>query len=113
MNRAWILFATVFVQMLLVASSWAETENDKAFDLAKRSACLGCHATDKKIVGPSFQSVAEKYKINPKAAVLLASKVRHGGAGSWGVIPMPANTSLNDADLALVIAWVLRGAPLP
>ena len=109
----WNICIAIFILALISSFTWAETENGKAVEIAKRGACLGCHAIDKKIVGPSFQSVAEKYKGNPKAAVFLASKVRNGGAGSWGVVPMPANTSISDSELALVIAWVLRGTPTP
>ena len=99
--------------MLMVPVAFASPEDGRALEIAKRGACMGCHASNKKIVGPSFHSVAEKYKGNPKAIPLLAAKVRTGGSGSWGVIPMPANTSLSDPDLALVIAWVLQGAPDP
>ncbi|WP_251373109.1 c-type cytochrome [Polynucleobacter ibericus] len=89
----------------------ANTEDAKAFVIAKQNACLGCHAVNKKIVGPSFQAVAEKYKSDPNAQALLKNKIAKGGAGSWGVVPMPANTKLNEADLSTLTSWILRGAP--
>jgi cytochrome c len=89
----------------------AATDDAKAFALAKQNACLGCHALDKKIVGPSFQSVAKKYANDPTATTFLKNKILKGGSGSWGVVPMPANARLNDADLSLLATWILRGAP--
>ena len=88
----------------------ANAEDEKAFVIAKQNACLGCHAVNKKIVGPSFQAVAEKYKNDPNAQAFLKNKIAKGGSGSWGVVPMPANTKLSDADLSTVTAWILRGA---
>jgi len=90
----------------------ANSEDQQAFLIAKKSACLGCHASNKKIVGPSFQSVAQKYKDDSKAQTFLKNKIAKGGAGSWGVVPMPANAKLSDADLSLLASWILRGAPI-
>ncbi len=89
----------------------ASSEDQKAFALAKQNACLGCHAINKKIVGPSFVSVAQKYQADSNAQVFLKNKIAKGGAGSWGVVPMPANAKLSDADLSLLASWILRGAP--
>jgi len=89
----------------------ANPEDQKALTIAKQNACLGCHAMNKKIVGPSFQSVAQKYKNDPNAQAFLKNKIAKGGAGSWGVVPMPANAKLSDAELSLLTSWVLRGAP--
>jgi cytochrome c len=91
--------------------SHASSDNAKAVALAKQSACLGCHAVDKKIVGPSFQAVAKKYANDPKANGFLKNRILKGGSGSWGVVPMPANARLSDADLSLLASWILRGAP--
>jgi len=102
---------------LFIASAYfappvhANAEDEKASAIAKQSACLGCHAINKKIVGPSFQAVAEKYKSDPNAQSFLKNKIARGGAGSWGVVPMPANPKLSDADLTILASWILRGAP--
>lgn len=93
------------------ATSQAVTVDSATHALAKQNACLGCHAIDKKIVGPSFQDVAKKYKNNPNANTLLKNKISKGGSGSWGVVPMPGNAKLSDADLSLLVSWILRGAP--
>lgn len=98
---------------LYIANTHAASDDAKAFALAKQNACLGCHALDKKIVGPGFQEVAKKYVNDPNAKAFLKNKVLKGGSGSWGVVPMPANNKLTDADAALLAAWVLRGAPSP
>ena len=82
-----------------------------ASTVAKQNACLGCHAVDKKIVGPSFQAVAKRYANDPNAKVFLTNKILKGGSGSWGVVPMPGNAKLSDADLSLLVNWILRGAP--
>jgi cytochrome c len=87
------------------------TDDAKAAALAKQNACLGCHAVDKKVVGPSFQAVAKKYATDPSASAFLKNKILKGGSGSWGAVPMPANTKLSDADVSLLTSWILRGAP--
>ncbi len=85
--------------------------NSQALMLAKQNACLGCHAIDKKIVGPSFKSVAMKYQGTPNAQIFIQNKIQKGGSGSWGVVPMPANHKLSNGDLVVLTAWILRGAP--
>ena len=102
------IFAALF---FFAAKAYSNSDNQKAFALAKQNACLGCHAVDKKIVGPSFQSVAQKYKHDQSAPTFLKNKITKGGSGSWGVVPMPANARLSDADLSLLVSWILRGAP--
>ena len=103
------LVCTLFIGYLHHAR--AANEDQQALLIAKQNACLGCHASNKKIVGPSFQSVAQKYKNDPRAQPFLKNKIAKGGAGSWGVVPMPANSKLSDADLSLLTSWILRGAP--
>jgi cytochrome c len=106
-----ICFLLVALFSFLPLSAQASIDDVKAAALAKQNACLGCHAVDKKIVGPSFQSVAKRYAGDQSATVLLKNKIHKGGAGSWGVVPMPANAKLSDADIYLLVAWILRGAP--
>ena len=89
----------------------ASIDDARAAALAKQNACLGCHAVDKKIVGPSLQAIAKKYASDPNASAFLKNKILKGGSGSWGVVPMPANAKLSDAELSLLVGWILRGAP--
>jgi len=79
-------------------------------DLAKKSNCMSCHAVDKKLVGPSYQEVAAKYKGNAGAAKMLAEKVKKGGSGVWGQVPMPPNAAVSDKDIETLVKWVLAGA---
>lgn len=105
-------FFVVAIFFFGITLAHADEVDSKAYALAKQNACLGCHATNKKIVGPSFQSVAQKYQNQSDAQSFLKNKIAKGGAGSWGVVPMPANSKLNEADLSLLVRWVLRGAPI-
>lgn len=77
--------------------------------LARQKACLSCHATDKKIVGPAFREVAQRHKGKPEAAAQLAERVRKGSSGNWGPIPMPANPDLSEADARALVQWILDG----
>ena len=105
-----LLFAPALF-IFYLAPAYANGDDPKAQAIAKQNTCLGCHAVTKKIVGPSFQDIAKKYANNPGAAAFLKNKIQKGGSGSWGVVPMPANAKLNDADLSLLVSWILRGAP--
>lgn len=70
-------------------------------------ACNGCHAVDRKLVGPAFRDVASKYAADAGAATRLAAKIRSGGAGGWGDVPMPPNPKLSEADALALARWVL------
>jgi cytochrome c len=76
-------------------------------DLAKAKNCMACHAIDKKLVGPSYKDVAAKYKDDKSAVDKLASKIRAGGTGVWGQVPMPANTQVSEAEAKTLAGWVL------
>ena len=69
--------------------------------------CVACHQLDKKVIGPSFKDVAAKYKGQPDAASRLAAKVKNGGSGVWGSVPMPPNPQVPDADVHALVQWVL------
>ncbi len=76
-------------------------------DLAKSKNCMTCHAVEKKVVGPAFKDVAEKYAGQKDAEAKLVKKVIRGGSGSWGAIPMPANTQLSEAAAHTLVQWIL------
>src|SRR5258705_3912040 len=94
-----------------LATTAQAADAPRGLTIAKGNACMGCHAIDRKLVGPSFQQVAGKYKGNALAQGLLTRKVKDGGTGVWGAIPMPAHPSMSDADIRTVVDWVLAGAP--
>jgi cytochrome c len=74
--------------------------------LAKSKNCMACHAIDKKLVGPAYKDVAAKYKGDAKAPAMLAEKIKAGGKGVWGQIPMPPN-NVTPEEAAKLTAWVL------
>lgn len=76
-------------------------------DLAAKKNCLACHQVDKKLVGPSYKSVAAKYAGDKGAADNLAAKIMKGGSGVWGPVPMPANPQVSEAEAKQLAAWVL------
>jgi cytochrome c len=79
-------------------------------DLAKKHNCLACHQVDKKVVGPSFRDIAAKHKGEAGAAAALAEKVKKGGGGVYGPVPMPPNANVPDADIKALVDWILAGA---
>ena len=77
--------------------------------LAVKSGCMACHFADKKLVGPAFKEIAAKYKGRADAVPYLTQRVRKGGPGNWGVIPMVPNdvSKLSEADLKTLLTWIL------
>jgi cytochrome c len=76
-------------------------------ELAQKSGCTACHAVDKKVVGPAYKEVAAKYKGDKDAEAKLFKKVKEGGQGVWGQVPMPPNGFVSDADIKTLVKWVL------
>ena len=71
--------------------------------------CTACHVWDRKLVGPALREVRSRYSASDQAG--LVAKVRNGGRGSWGPIPMPPNTQINQAEAEYLVAGIL-GASL-
>ena len=78
-----------------------------AEDMMKKHACIACHAVDKKMVGPAYKDVAAKYRGQKDIAPKLVEKVKKGGVGVWGQIPMPPNANVSDADAKTLVHWIL------
>lgn len=76
--------------------------------LVQKNNCLSCHSEDKKLVGPSFQDVAMKYKGNPDAFEILSKSILEGGSGKWGDTPMPPQPTLNNPEIAQIIDYILE-----
>jgi cytochrome c len=76
-------------------------------EVAKKNGCTGCHSIDKKLVGPAWQAVADKYKGDATASDKLSAKIAKGGSGVWGPIPMPAQPKLSEADNKQLVAFIL------
>ncbi len=76
--------------------------------LAQKGGCLACHGVDKKILGPAFKDVAAKYKGQKDIEDTLIKKVKAGGSGVWGPMPMPSNAGkLSDDEFKTVVSWIL------
>ncbi|MBI3525685.1 MAG: c-type cytochrome [Betaproteobacteria bacterium] len=101
-----MLLMTGVATLVFSAPAFADEEA-----IAAKAGCLACHTRDKRVVGPAYKEVAAKYKGQADAAAKLADKVRKGGQGVWGPIPMPPNPAakINDADLNAVVRWILKG----
>ena len=79
-------------------------------DLAKKSACLSCHATDSRMVGPAYREVAKRHGKDRNAEAKLLAKLKKGGAGTWGKVPMPPMDAVPESDLRTLVKWILSGA---
>ncbi|CAG1008722.1 Cytochrome c-551 [Burkholderiales bacterium] len=89
----------------LIAVGSAQAQDGKA--LLQKSGCTACHAEDKKLVGPAYKDVAAKYKGDAAAAAKLAEKVKKGGSGVWGPVPMPPNAAVKDDDVKTMLTYIL------
>ncbi len=99
--RLTTLATTSLLLTMFAGSSFA----DEALATAK--GCMACHKVDAKVVGPAYKDVAAKYKGDAGALDKLMAKVKAGGKGVWGEIPMPPNPSVSDEELKTLVTWVL------
>ncbi|QRM19832.1 c-type cytochrome [Dechloromonas sp. TW-R-39-2] len=81
-----------------------------AMEIATKNGCMACHGVNNKIVGPGYNEVLARYKDQPDAEDRLVAKVKAGGQGVWGAVPMPPNGHLKDEDLKTLVKWILSGA---
>ncbi|KJK23822.1 cytochrome C [Burkholderiaceae bacterium 16] len=99
------LSLTATLAMVLCAARVEAAPDMQA--LADKSGCFSCHSMNAKVVGPGFAEVAAKYKGDGEAPERLAKKIREGGKGVWGRIPMPSHESISEADARRLAEWVL------
>lgn len=78
-----------------------------SLELAQKNNCLACHSVEKKEVGPGYKQVAAKYKGDKTAEARLIEKVKKGGSGVWGQMPMPPNSTVKDEDIKTLVKWIL------
>ncbi|MBK9116952.1 MAG: c-type cytochrome [Betaproteobacteria bacterium] len=102
-----VLVSLAGAALLASGAAHAALDNAKAEAMMKKDGCAACHAVDKKLVGPSYVDVANKYRNDKGAAANLAKKVKAGGSGVWGQIPMPPNAAVSDADIKDLVEWIL------
>jgi cytochrome c len=89
---------------LLAASSTAFADDD----LYKTKNCMACHRVDRNTLGPSFKNVAAKYAGDNAAEAQLARKIREGGVGVWGSVPMPPQAQVSDEESVTLARWILQ-----
>ncbi|MBA3022606.1 MAG: c-type cytochrome [Gammaproteobacteria bacterium] len=98
-----IVVSMIAAAGLMVAGSAMATDMPA---VAKKNNCTACHKVDKKVVGPAWKDVAAKYKGDAAAWDKVAEKIKKGGSGAWGSMPMPANPKVSDADMAEIMAFI-------
>jgi cytochrome c len=98
---------TLAAAALVAAPAHAVLDNAKAEAMMKKDGCAACHSIDKKIVGPAYNEVAAKYKGDKNAQAALEKKVKDGGVGAWGQIPMPPNPQVPAGDVKDLVTWIL------
>lgn len=102
------LFSKTLLATALLAATASAIAGSGAEALAQKSGCLLCHSIDKKVLGPAYKEVAAKYKGDKSAEAKLIQKVKAGGAGVWGEMPMPPNSpQVKDEDIKTLVQWVL------
>ncbi len=79
-------------------------------DLATKSGCMACHGMKNKIVGPGYNEIVARYQGQPDAEARLVAKVKAGGQGTWGSVPMPPNAHVKDEDVVTLVKWILNGS---
>ena len=89
----------------LLAAGGAHAQDAEA--LLKKYGCVACHANDKKVIGPAYNEVSLKYKGQADAPAKLVAKVKAGGLGVWGQIPMPPNANVPEPELQAMIGYIL------
>lgn len=97
-----ILRTAVLLSMLSIPFTVSANE-----ELAQKSNCLACHQVDKKILGPAYKDIAAKYDNDAATVQTLTDKVRNGGSGNWGQIPMPPNPLVSEEDAKTLVEWIL------
>lgn len=90
-----------------LASTLAAAEPAAPETLARASGCFTCHNAERKLIGPSFRDIAQRYRGSAAAAEGLFEKVKSGSRGVWGDVPMPPNAHLKDEDIKALVRWIL------
>ena len=99
--KHWIAAAAAVGSLALYGAAHA---NEK---LAQASGCTVCHGIDKKLIGPAYKDVADKYRGDKGAEASLVKKVKSGSKGVWGQVPMPPNAHVKDEDIQTLVKWIL------
>lgn len=102
------LLSVIAMASMMMATNAQAADAAAAKSLAQKSGCLACHKVDTKVLGPAYKDVAAKYKGVKGAEAKLVTKVKKGGSGVWGPMPMPANSpQVKDEDIKTIVQWIL------
>lgn len=101
MKYVFLATSTLMLGLTISNAALADTA------LATSKNCMACHAIEKKVVGPSYKEVAEKYAGRPDAIAKLSAKIVKGGGGVWGPVPMPANGQVSAEEATKLATWVM------
>ncbi|MGA0882210.1 MAG: c-type cytochrome [Burkholderiaceae bacterium] len=93
----------VLAAALLAIGGVAQADNA----LTKKYNCVACHAEGAKKVGPAYKEVGKKYAGKADAEAYLAGKIKSGGKGVWGPVPMPPHPQVSDADAKEIVKYIL------
>lgn len=102
-----VLVSFTAATLFAAGAAHAALDNAAAEAMMKKDGCAACHAIDKKLVGPSYVDVAAKYKSDKDAVAKLTKKVKEGGSGVWGPIPMPPNAATPTTEITELVTWIL------
>lgn len=100
-------FVIPFAVLAMMSLTGHAADSAATMELAKKSGCLACHALDKKLVGPAWQEVGKKYAGDATAEDRLVTSVKKGSKGVWGLVPMPPNVTLKDAEVRAMVQYIL------
>ncbi len=108
MKRVLIAFAAG-VGLMMAGTAGASVTEEQAMALIKEKKldCMTCHAIDKKVVGPSWKDVGAKYKGQKGMRAKLIEKVKKGGSGNWGNVPMTPHPTASDKDIGTLVDYIL------
>jgi cytochrome c len=98
---AWLALVSAAATLMVATPVHADA------DLAAKKLCMGCHRVDERRNGPSFRDIARRYAGQPDAVAALSRKVISGGRGAWGMVPMPANPQVSEAEARQLVQWIL------
>lgn len=104
-------FIAICLMLTPVQAVIAQSATHPMLEVLKQNTCLACHRVDKKLLGPSFQSIYEAAPASPERAEILKTHIRAGSQGVWGPVAMPPNNKVSDTDIEAIVQWILSGAP--
>jgi cytochrome c len=107
------ILKTAIVAALAMGATAQISAGQDGEKLVSGSDCLGCHSLDSQVVGPSWKAIAKRYREQPGSEGRLAARVRQGGAGKWGDVAMTPHPELLDAQMRLMVRWILSLSDSP